>query len=205
MRALSIFALFFAAASLQPAIATTLTPPDAGYSAMRIVNAAGTEISGKVYSDSGNERWETVMQGMRRISILRFNESKILLYMPDMKMAMELGRDQAGGFGLDRLFDGVDAEEAGNETIEGEKTTRYRVAPNEDNGNADMMVWLTPDGIPIRAEGKSKGGPFTMVLKDLERGEQDPSLFRLPDGVTPIAMPAGMPAMMGGAFSGMPQ
>ena len=44
-----------------------------------------------------------------------------------------------------------------------------------------------------------------MTLKDLERGEQDPSLFRLPAGVAPMEMPAGMPGMMQGGMPGMPR
>ena len=187
-----------------PAAATTLTPPQTGYSATRIVKAGGTEISGKVYAENGNERWEMTMQGMRQVSILKPAESRLLMYMPDMNMAMEMDAATASKYGIDNIARGVEAKEEGSDIIEGETTTRYRVEPNAENGNADVLVWVTEDGIPVKAEGESGNGPFSMVLKDLERGDQDPSLFELPAGVTPMKMPANMQGMMGGGFPGMP-
>lgn len=188
-----------------PAAATTLTPPTTGYSATRIVNAGGMEMSGKVHSEDGKERWETNMQGMRSISILLMNEGRMLVYMPDMNMAMEMSLDEAAASqpGLDALRDGVEATEEGKEIIEGEQTTRYLVAEEPGSGVRDVRVWVTSDGIPLKMEGKSDEGDFMMLLKDLQRGKQDASLFRLPSGVTPMKMPAGMPGMMGGA-GGMP-
>lgn len=184
-----------------PAAAATLTPPTAGYSATRIINAGGMEMSGKVHSEDGKERWETTMQGMRSISILLMNEGRMLVYMPDMNMAMEMSLDEAAASqpGLDALRDGAEATEEGKEIVEGEQTTRYLVAEEPGSGVRDLRVWVTSDGIPLKMEGKSDEGDFMMLLKDLQRGTQDASLFRLPSGVTPMKMPAGMPGMMGGA------
>jgi outer membrane lipoprotein-sorting protein len=188
-----------------PAAAATLTPPTAGYSATRIVNAGGMEMSGKVHSEDGKEHWETNMQGIRSISILLMNEGRMFVYMPDMNMAMEMSLDEAAASqpGLEALRDGAEATEEGKEIVEGEQTTRYLVAEEPGSGVRDVRVWVTSDGIPLKMEGKSDEGDFMMLLKDLQRGKQDASLFRLPSGVTPMKMPAGMPGMMGGA-GGMP-
>ena len=188
-----------------PAAAATLTPPQTGYSATRIVKAGGTEISGKLYSQQGNERWEMAMQGMRQVSILKAAESRLLMYMPDMNMAMEMDAATASKYGVDNLADGIEATEEGSDIVEGESTTRYRIEPNAENGNASVRVWVTEDGIPVKAEGESDNGPFSMILTDLKRGAQDASLFELPAGVTPMKMPASMQGMMGGGgFPGMP-
>lgn len=203
MRVLILSALVAAIAAAQPASAVTLTPPDTGYSATRIVNASGREISGKLYSEDGNERWEMTMQGMRQISILRHGEGRMFMYMPDMNMAMEMGRAEAANYGVDKLLDGVEAEKIGTETIDGEPTTKYRVLPGQTAQKGDATIWMTEDGIPVKAEGSSAQGTFSMRLTDLERGAQDPSLFQLPPGVAPVKMPAGMPAT-GGAFPGLP-
>ncbi len=78
-----------------PVAATTLTPPQTGYSATRIVKAGGTEISGKVYAEDGNERWEMTMQVMRQVSILKPAESRVLMYLTNMNKATALVAESA--------------------------------------------------------------------------------------------------------------
>lgn len=192
MRSTLFTALFVAAVSLQPAFAVTLTPPDTAYSALRVVEAQGVTMNGKVYYDRGKERWETTMQGVRQVTILLPGEKKMMMYMPDMNMAMEMSMDDVADYGIGEIYDeGIEAEELGNETVEGERTTKYRI-DRAENG-ATVFVWLTRDGIPVKAEGASAAGTFSMALSELQRGAQDAALFRLPDGVTATKMPAGMP------------
>lgn len=198
----TVFALSIAGS----AWAAVLTPPQSGYSATRIVNAGGNEISGKVYAQDQNERWEMTVQGMRQISILQHKSGRAYLYMPDMNMAMSVNTADAAKYGVSEIFTGIEAEEAGTDVVNGEQTTRYRIAANEQNRNTETMVWLTDDGIPVKVEGSSPQGPFSMTLEDLKRGPQDASLFKLPDGVTPMTMPAGLPDMIqSGRMPGMPQ
>lgn len=176
------------------AAAAPLSPPDTAYSATRIIEAAGMTMTGQVHYDHGKERWETTMQGMRQVSILLPDEKRMLMYMPDMGMAMEVGTGDVDDYGIGEIYnEGVKAEKIGEESIGGERTSKYRV---EHDDGASMFVWITRDGIPVKAEGASAEGKFSMHLTDLVRGPQDPALFRLPDGVTATKMPTGMPPMM---------
>ncbi|PKP78380.1 MAG: hypothetical protein CVT81_04450 [Alphaproteobacteria bacterium HGW-Alphaproteobacteria-3] len=204
MRIVFFAALFAIAASALPARSAVLTPPEIGYSATRIVNTGGNEISGKLYSQDRNERWEMSVQGMRQVSILQHDAGRAFLYMPDMNMAMTMNTADAEKYGVSGIFTGIEAEEAGRDNVNGEGTTRYRIAPNPKNGNTEAMLWITDDGIPVKAEGQGSQGTFSMELKDLKRGPQEASLFRLPDGVTPMTMPAGLPGMMQGRMPPMP-
>ncbi|MDO8839018.1 MAG: hypothetical protein Q7V31_08805 [Parvibaculum sp.] len=195
MRILTITTVLVAAFASSSAAAATLTPPDTAYSATRVVEAAGMTISGAIYYDHGRERWETSMQGMRQVSILLPDEKKLLMYMPDMNMAMEMGAGDVADYGIGEIYDeGIEAEELGEESVEGERTTKYRI--DRDDVAATIFVWMTRDGIPMKAEGAGAEGRFSMLLTNLTRGAQDPALFRLPDGVTAMKMPAGMPPMM---------
>ncbi|MBX3490193.1 DUF4412 domain-containing protein [Parvibaculum sp.] len=192
MRLILFTALFVAVVSIQPASAATLTPPDTAYSAVRTVEAQGMTMNSKVYYDRGTERWETTMQGVRQVTILLPDEKKMLMYMPDMNMAMEMNMDDVADYGIGEIYDeGIEAEKLGEEAVEGEQTTKYRIDRAEDA--ATVFVWLTRDGIPVKAEGASPAGKFAMTLSELQRGAQDAALFRLPDGVTATKMPAGMP------------
>lgn len=188
-----------------PAQAEILTPPETGYSALRVVNTGSNEISGKVYAQDRNERWEMTLQGVRQVSILQHDRGNAYLYMPDMNMAMKMGTADAKKYGVSEIFSGVEAQETGSDIVDGEETTRYVIAADPERGTPETTVWMTEDGIPVKAEGQGPQGPFSMVLKNLERGEQDPSLFDLPAGVTPMAIPAGLPGMMrGGGMPSMP-
>lgn len=203
---IALIAAVFALTITGAAFAAVLTPPQTGYSATRIVKAGGNEISGKVYAQNQNERWEMTVQGMRQVSILQHDAGRAYLYMPDMNMAMTLNTADAKKYGVSEIFTGIEAEEAGTDIVNGEQTTRYRIPASERNQNTETMVWLTDDGIPVKVEGKGPQGPFSMTLEDLQRGQQDASLFKLPDGVTPMAMPAGLPGMLqSGRMPGMPQ
>lgn len=182
--------------------AEVLTPPETGYSALRVVNTGNNEISGKVYAQDRNERWEMTLQGVRQISILQHDRGRAYLYMPSMNMAMKMDTADAKKYGVGEIFSGIEAREAGSDIVNGEETIRYVIPADPQKGTPETTVWMTEDGIPVKAEGEGPQGPFSMVLKDLERGTQDPSLFELPAGVTPMAIPAGLPGMMRGG--GMP-
>ncbi|MEX1155252.1 hypothetical protein [Parvibaculum sp.] len=174
--------------------ATTLTPPETAYSATRVVTTAGMTISGNVYYDHGKERWETTMQGMQQVSLLLPGEKKILLYMPEMNVALEMGAGDVDDYGIGEIYDeGIEAEELGEEMVEGEQTTKYRI--DRPQNTATIFVWVTGDGIPMKAEGAGPDGSFSMQLTDLVRGPQDSALFSLPDNVVTTTMPAGMPPL----------
>lgn len=187
-------ALVISLASAIGASAATLKPPQTAYSAMRVVEVSGMTINGKVYYDHGKERWEMTMQGMRQVSLLLPEQEKMMMYMPDMNIAMEMAAGDIADYGIGEIYDeGIEAEELGKETVEGEATTRYRIDRPQDG--ATIFVWITRDGIPIKAEGASAEGKFSMLLTELVRGPQDAALFRLPDGVVTMNMPAGMPPL----------
>jgi len=189
-----IAALVISLASAISASAATLQPPQTAYSAMRVVEVSGMTINGKVYYDHGKERWEMTMQGMRQVSLLLPEQEKMMMYMPDMNMAMEMAAGDIADYGIGDIYnEGIEAEVLGKETIEGETTTKYRIDRPHDS--ATIFVWMTNDGIPIKAEGASADGKFSMLLTGLARGPQDAALFRLPDGVVTMKMPAGMPPL----------
>jgi hypothetical protein len=78
------------------------------------------------------------------------------------------------------------SEKVGEETIDGFQTTKYRFEMASGEMTGDGFYWLTSDGIRIRQEGNTKftageeSVPFTIVLRNLQLGPQDPSLFKLP-------------------------
>ena len=179
---------------IQPAIAAELPVPKAAYSAQRVMETGGLQMTGQVYHDRGKERWEVSTGGMSQVRIMRPDLSKLIMYMPQMNMGMEMALDAGRQFGLPADHTGPKPEAVGREDVAGESTIKYRT--DVDNG-ADtpftVFSWVTDDGIVMRIEGKGPEGDFAMYLKGLSRGPQDAALFEMPAGAQ--LMPAN-PAML---------
>ena len=66
-----------------PAAAADVPIPNAAYSAQRVMETGGAQImTGQVYHDRGRERWEVSMSGMPRVTIMRPDLGKMIMYMP---------------------------------------------------------------------------------------------------------------------------
>jgi hypothetical protein len=171
-----------------PAVAADVPVPNAAYSAQRVMETGGGQImSGQIYHDRGKERWEVSMGGMPRVTIMRPDLGKMIMYMPQMNMAMEFALDGDPQFGLPfgqpTNLTGPEPKAVGRADVAGESTTKYRT--EVDNGtDAPFVVfsWVTDDGIIMRIEGSGPEGDFVMYLKELSRGPQDAALFEMPVG-----------------------
>lgn len=180
---------------IQPAMAADLPVPNAAYRAQRVMNSGGLQMTGQVYHDRGKERWEVSMGGMPQVRIMRPDLGKLIMYMPQMNMGMEMALGEGSQMGLPADHTGQEFEVVGREEMAGESTTKYRT--EVDNGtDAPFTVfsWVTDDGIVMRIEGKGPEGDIAMYLKELSRGPQDAALFEMPAGAQ--LMPAN-PAMHG--------
>ena len=193
---MKIFAVIIAvfAVSMQPAMAAEWPKSEAAYSAQRVMEGDGAEASGQINHDRGKERWESNMGGTSVVRIMRLDLGKLLMYMPDINMAMEMPLPGNGQFGPPAGSDGPASEAIGKEQMGGENTTVYRTEVDDpQDGLFVVTSWVTDDGIVMRTEGQGTQGSFAMYLEGLQRGPQDATLFELPPGVT--LMPVN-PAML---------
>src|SRR5262249_28313439 len=84
----------------------------------------------------------------------------------------------------------------GEETIEGQRTSKYRVEHTARDGTlVDGYLWLTRDGIPMRFTGNytTPGGktpPVRLELSHVRTGPQDPALFQVPQNMVKLPMEA---------------
>lgn len=175
-----------------PAAADPWPTPEAAYQATRVMDAGGTQMSGRLFHDRGKERWEVTMQGMTHVMILRPDLDKMFMLMPDMNMAMEMPFAFGANMPAPERYAGNAPEVVGREVIAGEETTKYKFEGDDGTGPYRVFYWLTDDGITLRTEGSSAQGGFAMHLDALDRGDQPAELFELPAGVQ--VMPAA-PAM----------
>lgn len=172
-----------------PAWADALPPPVASFSASQNLTVDGAALSARIFHAGGLERRESKVDGLNNLLILRPDRREAIVVQPESAVGMKLSlNDPEVGVvatNLSRLTGTV----AGREIVAGEPTVKYRVQDVSPDGDSfDGHIWVTGDGIYIRVEGKVGEGErpaqVGMILSDIRRGAQDPSLFEPPPGLT---------------------
>lgn len=172
-----------------PASAADWLRQDAAYSATRTLRAQGQEVSGPLHHDHGKERFEMAVEGQRQVMISRPDAQRLYMIMPEMGMGMEMKLDAPQALPSADDYADLQPEKLGEETLDGESVTKYRVQDQAGGQDYTVFIWVTDDGIPLRMEGAGPQGGFEMVLSDLQRGPQPADLFEPPAGIQMMAMP----------------
>jgi hypothetical protein len=168
------------------------------YSADRTVVIDGRTFTGKVYSIPGRQRHEQEIEGMPQVIILRGDQAKGYLVIPSVHSYVEFGFAPAATELSDPSLRGTPV---GQETVGGLKTTKYRVEHDARDGTlVDGYLWLTAQGIPMRADGtytprRGKPVSFHMELSNVRQGAQNADLFELPQGLMKLPTNALQPLL----------
>jgi len=177
-----------------PAVARAALLGDAGisYSAERTVTVNGSSYSGMVFHVPGHERHEQQIQGIAEVVILDAAAKRGVLIVPMLKSYV--------AFGFPKLMAELDdpslrRSPVGRETIDGVRTTKYRVDHvSADGSRAQGFAWVSAQGVLMRIDGtvtRGAGKPLAirMELANLAVGPQDPALFQVPPGL--VQLPTG--------------
>ena len=201
MKLLRSLNLVLASALLLPAMSLAAPPPEpkVDYSADSTMETeGGLTMKSRVYSSPGKQRIE--MGGKDgNVTIMRRDKKVMWQLMGNMYMEMPMNLpDSQDPHDLD-----IQQTAVGEETVNGVKTTKYKViATKKDGSKFGGFFWTTRDGITVKMDLLSKEGDKKMrmsqELTNLKIGKQDPKLFEIPPGYTKN----DMGAMMGGMGKG---
>ena len=179
--------------------AAKMQEPKVDYSADSTMEAeGGMTMKSRVYHSPGKQRIEMGGAG-GSVSIIRRDKKVMWQLMGNMYMEMSLNRpDSQNPQDMD-----VEQTAVGEETVNGVKTTKYKViATKKDGKKFGGFFWTTKDGITVKMDLLSKEGDkkfrMSQELTNLKIGKQDPKLFEIPPGYTKN----DMGAMMGGMGKG---
>ena len=207
MKLLRSFNLVLASALLVPAMGLAAPPPEpkVDYSADSTMEAeGGMTMKSRVYHSPGKQRIEMGGEG-GNVSIIRKDKKVIWQLMGNMYMEMTMNQsDSQNPSDMD-----VQQTAVGDETINGIKTTKYKVIVTKKDGSKfGGFFWTTKDGITVKMDLLSKEGDKKMrilnELTNLKIGKQDPKLFEIPPGYTKNDMGAMMGRGQGGGKGGPP-
>jgi hypothetical protein len=200
MRFFPLLAFFLALFASSAADARMLGDPGVAFSADRSVTVGDRTFAGKLYAVPGRQRHELTVDGIPQVIILHAGQARGWLLVPGINSYVEFG------------FAPVEAElsdesllsaRLGEETIDGRRTTKYRVEHVTRNGAlVDGYVWLTREGIPMRLDGMytpahgGKATPVRMELSNLRLGPQETTLFSVPPNMMKLPM-SGLAPLLG--------
>ncbi|MEX1147565.1 MAG: DUF4412 domain-containing protein [Sphingomonadales bacterium] len=171
-------------------MATPTIKPQVDFSADMNLDVGAESITGRIFHSGGKDRREMKVQQYDMVMISSPEEVLMIVPAAGMAMRMESPEDPLGEF-YEQAEDAT-FEAEGKEKVNGEDTTRYRVTGD----GADGHVWLTDDGILVRADVKSDDGEMSLNVTNVKRGSQDAALFKAPSGMRVMDM-----GSMGGGMS----
>ncbi len=176
------------------------------YAAERVIESGQGSFSQKVHVAKLKERAETVMQGMKMVSIFRFDKKVYWMVMPDHQMYQEIDLAKAAkerDASTITQDPTVEVSVMGPDAVDGHAATKYRMSTRDKS--VQGFIWLTKENIPIRMDmtattPKGQKQQTKIMLKNLKLGALPAALFEVP------ASYVKMPAMggMGGMGGGMP-
>lgn len=159
------------------AVAAPDIRPTVDYSAEMTIVAGQEQGTAKVYHSGSADRRDMEMAGQKMTMISDTKEMLMIVPGTGMAMRMSVPNDpvsQVYARAEEAKFEIVDKE-----TVSGEATTKYRINEPEARGH----VWLTDDGILMRARMTSDHGDVAIDVTNLKRGPQESSLFQPPAGL----------------------
>jgi hypothetical protein len=180
--------LVLIAALFSPPAARAAGPLDLSveYSADVLVGTGDQARPGKLWRTPKALRLETTESGKAQTVIVRVDRSTALLLVPEMRMAIET---DLSGLSLTQALlgasDHLKATSMGPETIEGTRTTRWRVETSDPKaGWFRGFVWSTDRGVVMKIEGegehRGRRGYVHLLFRNVKIGTQDVALFEPP-------------------------
>ncbi|WP_257459669.1 DUF4412 domain-containing protein [Archangium lipolyticum] len=160
---------------------------------IRIPELGQTHV--KLYVSNDRMRVESQVWGIESVGLTDLRTGKVVVWIPQKKIATELSALPPGFQGLSALHRMQESEDPcagradytcerlGTERVGGLSAQKWHMVPrNPTQGLREMRVWIAPElgrGHPVRTED-AEGN--TMELTDIKLGKQPDSLFEVPAG-----------------------
>lgn len=156
------------------------------YSADAVIGTREQARPGKLWRTPMALRLETQENGRPQTVIVRVDRNLALLLVPEMRLAIET---DLSGLSLTQALlgssDRLKSTSLGPDTVEGTRTTRWRVETSDPKaGWFRGFVWSTDRGVVMKIEGegehRNKRGYVHLLFRNVKIAPQDGGLFEPP-------------------------
>jgi len=194
---LPLMIIFLSLLVSAPATGETLGDARVGFSAERVLVIDGQSYAGRMWHMPGEQRHEQELPAIKPVFILRAGNTRADIVLSQLHTVVEVALPEE----LSILSNpNLLRRPVGQETVNGITTTKYAVEENLSGGHIAGALWLSPDGIPMRCDGKfePKRGKTSTVhweLRNVKFGRQDEALFAVPQGYAKLSPEAAVPLL----------
>lgn len=157
-----------------------------GYSYDYVITDGGSQqtLEGKMYVKGKKQRVEINSEEGQLIQIVDLETKKAYSYMPDQQTAFEIDMSQLEAPETPSDYveqaDTANAKYLGKEEVNGVQCHKYSI----ENEASSVVYWVHEEyGLPVKIETTLQDVVSTMDFKNLEVGDLEEGLFKLPDGV----------------------
>jgi hypothetical protein len=167
---------------------------DVSWAATRIVRVDGKVIETRVHHAKHKERITAVVQGVELDLVLRYDRNLMWQMTPMFSLA---GETDISAMDTPANIRVLKRERLGEETVAGQKTTRYRLhyqTRGGDPGEGDY--WQNADGVHVKSrfavvDPQGRTRQVELELRDLRVGPQPAELFEVPAEYRVMPIDAG--------------
>jgi len=168
----------------------------AQFTADMITTEGDVSRTGKFYVENPFYRMDMEENGQKMFVVVNNETKTTKVFMPSEKMYMEMKSDDMKSMSND-VFQSIKAQKekyetklVGEETVNGYECEKYQVMID---GSPVSTYWQSPEiEYPIKVISGDKQN-MVMELKNIEKGDIDDAMFKIPAGFTKMEMP--MPGM----------
>jgi hypothetical protein len=184
---------------LLPAVAPAATLGEAriGFTADRVLVVDGHTYQGKIWTMPGKERHEQAIQAFHPVFLLRADNPIGEVVLPQLHTTVQFAIPPELRLLTSKQ---LTKNPAGQETVDGIVTTKYRIDATVTEGHAEGMLWLSRDGIPMKLTGSftAQNGKVSTIrweLSHVKIGPQPAALFEAPEGYSKLPPEAVAPLL----------
>jgi hypothetical protein len=168
----------------------------AQFTADMVTTEGDVSRTSKFYVENPFYRMDMEENGQQMFIVVNNETKTTKVFMPSEKMYMEMKSDDMKSLSND-VFQSLEAQKQkyetkplGKETVNGYECEKFQVMID---GSPVSTYWQSPDiEYPIKVISGEKQN-MVMELKNIEKGNVDDALFKVPAGFTKMEMP--MPGM----------
>lgn len=161
----------------------------ADFSADVVSNTPEGSVTAKIYVSGDKSRMETA--GVTTIS--RVDKKVVWMLMPSEKMYMEQPFNLQTAASVEEKVEGeIERSAEGTETINGVKTTKYRITIETQGRRESIYQWID-EAMRFPVKTAAIDGSWSSEFRNISQAKQDAQLFEIPAGYTKMSM--NMPDM----------